>query len=646
MDQPPASAPPAVMPVEENERSILSHLGLPFYYRHALPRGMRRAVFWSSFVCVLALLFINALYMPHGRDSFMHNLRVLLFGGGSGYHTYESGAQSIFIQLSVISLILSCVLAPVLATFSFSNERVLGTLEFLRLSPMSTVSIVLGKMFAPAYAVHLLSLTMLLLGCVFGYVGGTKPENLLMGVLVFVLATGTLHAVGAFCASLTGAYRGSAALGGLLGVGFMLSVPPMASMEERGYEFLSFISPWSTFDMLFWQAAHWQNRYANPVVFYGSKSLAQFYALAFHALTFGMLIWAASRKLDDPNRTALPRYAWAIIWLFILVSAVGLGINVQKYRMFRGWEDAAAITGIGCAGLCFLALIDHPHRRDIVLTNLCERLAGHERPPASLARMTHALFAAGLAACSAAVVVTFIWLANGLAGVSAGAVLFFSLVPVLIVFLIALVQETAAVGYETRAGQTVAGLAMGAVLAASMIAPVIHLAVISSSFHRAVWAYNWVSQCDVRIANLKSQEQSLKQQIAQLPPNSAQQLSALNSQLQSVQNSIQNEMRSSHYARQQLAELRRDPVASKYLEDIKTPKDAQMLMGGLGRDPIALLWRFHPKTLLFYPLFFLVVVVLVFFLRERAYRRLLREAQQAVAASAAGAASPAAATAA
>lgn len=645
----PAPAPaakraePALLPLGDEDRSILSHLGLPFYYRHSPGSATRRATFWISFFIILLIVFMNFLFFPYQEDSLMYRLRMLLFGGGHPHQSYDEGFQAIFYQLSVVSLILSCVLAPLFATFSFSSERVLGTMEFLRLSPMSTLSIVMGKMFAPAAQIHKISFVCLLLACAFGLLSGEKPQNLALAVLVVALSAATLHAIGALLANLSAAWRGFGAVGGLLGIGFFLSFLPAASWSERGYEFIAFLFPWSAFDGMFWQTfySYRSQRYSNEARFFGVAGLVKVYVLAFHAIFFSLLVWASSRKLDDENQTALPKAAWFGLWAFLVFSAVGLAYNVSLARQapLRGWEDAAGVTCITSLFVIVLALLDHPHRRELVLTQLCECLAGREKPPSALRQMAHTLFVSGMTALAAIAVITFVSIRGLPFNVTTSSLALYALIPVLVVFMAATAIESAFVGYSSRMGRVVACAIAWAVLGASMLAPIIHSAMVSSRFNRVMWAVSYEEQLKAqllpKIQNTESQIATVKQQIEAIKAkpssnNNKVQTSNLQNQLVQLEQTLSSYQQQLKWAPSQREYLRSDSGSAVYLADIKDAKDAQRLQQQYGNDTFALLWRYHAGTFIFYPIFFLGAVILLFLWRARIYRNLHKEAEQAV----------------
>ncbi|HEY3321511.1 MAG TPA: hypothetical protein VGP72_13670 [Planctomycetota bacterium] len=630
---------PPPLPTGDMDRSILSYLGLPFFYRHWPPLGTRRATFWGFFLLTLIIVGCQVVYMPYERNAFMLKIRELVFGGGGSYHTYEDGCRAIFHTLSVFSLIFSCIISPLHCAFSFSSERTAGTIEFLRLSPMPTIGVIVGKMLAPTCLLQLYSIIMLLIGCVFGWLGGVPLANLTMALMAFALSCITLHAAGALLAVLTLAFRGFGAVGGLMGLGFLLSVPPLGASGERGWEFIAYISPWGAFDSLFWNSFWGQYRYKGTPALFADPALVKYFVLVFHGLFSTLLIWAASRKLDDENKTALPYRAWLILWGFFVIVCVGLARNVSVFRP-RYWEDAAGVMCFCAVGLSLLVVADQPHRRELVLANICECLAGREKPPSALRRMKHSLFIVFISSLSSAVIMLFLHAGNHLTPLVASIFVFC----IFVLLMASVVLETALVGYESRGGRLGATIIGGAIVVASLITPLIHMAMFESRFSRTMWMVTYHEQTLARtkgqLAPLELQEKQFLTQIDKLqasPKSPARdaQIAALHSKLQPVQSNMQNIRSQLNYTESSMAELRRDPVTAVYLSKVSNGTEAKALLDLCNKDPLMLLWLYHPGAVLFYPLMTSVVVILTFLWRARAYNGLLKEAQKAMQVSAA-----------
>jgi len=406
----PSNAPRPVEPIGDHDTSILSHLGMPFYYRHSPTRAATRGTIWITFLILLAIVVLNVIQMPYNKDTYVYAIRATFFSSHPAYQTAEEGACSICYQLFSISIILSGIVAPLFGTYSFSSERVLGTLEFLRLSPMSTLSVIMGKMFAPTFVLHLISFSMLLLGLAFGLCGGLAAGKLFLAMICILSTSAIFHGLGALLGVMTVAFRGFFAVGLLLGLGFIISVAPMSTGYDKAIKFLAFMSPWGAMDTLFWRSySRYGGTASGEAIFMGSEALVLPIVVLTHALFFGLLVWAACRKFDRPERPALPFAAWIVLWAYWGALCLGLLPNFEEHRYLQwnpnyAWQIAGALFPLGAFVVCVLAMLDHPHERENVLTEECEFAAGREDAPgASARRLKHALFVAVLVCVSTTV---------------------------------------------------------------------------------------------------------------------------------------------------------------------------------------------------------------------------------------------------
>jgi hypothetical protein len=596
--------PPKPVPIGDYDDSMFSHLGLPFYYRHAATLVVRRTSFWLAFIVLTAIVGFNILSMPYAKDTLVYEIRVTLFDHFPLHNSFSEAGQSLFSQLFVLAIILSGIIAPLFATFSLSSERILGTMEFLRLSPMSTLSIVMGKMFAPAYPLHIFSGGLLLLGSTIGLLSGLAVNDVCFAVMVIILNSAVLHALGAFLAVFTLTFRGFGALFFLLLIGYILSVAPVELTHARGLSYFAFASPWGTMEQLFW---HDDRNYWMPTylpMFAGYERAVTPYAICGYSIAFILLVWAASRKLDRPDRNALPVAGWLILWAAVLASGFGTIPNFTHspipYRE-EGWRVAAGMIFIGGLITCGLALLDHPHSRESVLADECERASGREgsntRPPW---RLWHALFITSLVLVTASIIVAILYhvappdpLKNGAIEFEWTAALGSIALAVVLALVFALLIETVAVGYQSlpaRAAMTAAGMA---IFLFAAFAPVISLSICYDRWYRATeTAVSFYTK-------------SALYQEAKMEPDA---------NLEALKNILQYD--------------RRDPDIAPYLERVASAADA-MANKEKYRNPATFLWHYHRTTLLTYPSIFLSLVVLLVVWRRRNYAALRREALRA-----------------
>lgn len=583
-------------------RSILRHVGIPFYYRHAPNPALRRGVFWIATLAIVALFLFNAILMPTERGTSLDNLRRSPFFREFGrYTTLSEGLRSLFYQSYVIALILSAIIAPLFSAFSLATERVTGTIAFLRLSPMPTTAIVIGKMFAPSYAIHILSAVLLGLGTVFGLTSGLDPGKVMTALMAVVMGCLTLHALGAFFACMTTTFKGFGAVLGLLVFGFILSMLPVAATHERCIGFLSYLSPWGAMNSSFWESSYrWYGR-SREADFFGVEAAVPALIFATHLLAVVLLIWASVRKLDDPDRPALPVRAWVLLWITALIVAVGTTFNAVPNRFNPGepWLYAMAIMFFGGSGICLLALLDHPFSREIALTHECERLAGRDdRTPSWLRGLLHSLFISALVCASGLAISAFLFgaivssarvgefpVSTALGIVSA---------TVAFAFLATLLLETSSLRFKTVAGRMVGAAAGIGLLLACFLAPVIHMGQVYSNWHTGLY--------------YKEQELALKAQEEAGVTN-------------------QQEM---DWRRQSLMWYRQRYDYAFYTDELNSNEDIMMMRERYKDSPFRLMWRYHPGVLPSYAGLLLLLIAATVGGRWWTYRSLRKDAEVAV----------------
>ena len=602
---------PVPVPLGDNEDALFGSLGLPFFFRHTPGLPLARATFWMAFVGIGAVVVINLLMMPYSRDTLIFSIRDALFGKIVPYESFDDGGISIFNQLFVIAIVLSNIVAPLFATYSLSSERVLGTMEFLRLSPMSTLSIVMGKMFAPAYTVHLISGAVLLVGSAIGVCSGLRIGDVATAVLVIGLSSATMHALGAFMAAYTTVFRGFGAVMGVLLLGYFISVMPFYACElgSGEFEFLAFASPWGAMRRLFWQEPY---RYSTfylqallPAEFMGSAGWLLPYIVALYGFVFAMLVRGASRKLDKPEGSALPPVAWLMIWLFVVLTAFGTIPNataqVMRYSPNRGWECAAAVMLVAGLAISVLALLDHPYHRETVLAEECDRAAGQsEKGRRRGLPMRHAFFVAGLTAASATVIVVLLWYILPFDEFVWSRILPIAAAPVVLAFLYAVILETTAMSFKTSIGRLFVAYAAMAVLFGAMLIPIVQVESAYSTWHRTM----------IRTAAYYA--------YLELPPSPTTKASYFdfNTEWRRIQN---------------------NPDSSIYLDGIDSKDSADQRRSEYQAAPAALFWRYHALAMSVCAAVFAVLIALLFVWRARVYAALRREAELAVGRAVAGA---------
>ena len=121
--------------------------------------------------------------------------------GGATYQSSQIGT-GIFAGLLLLQTLLILILAPAFTTGAISQEREKQTLDLLVTTPISSLSIVLGKLFsALAWAFLLVVASIPLTAMVFVF-GGVGPEDLFRGYIVLLVEVFGLGCVGLFFSAL------------------------------------------------------------------------------------------------------------------------------------------------------------------------------------------------------------------------------------------------------------------------------------------------------------------------------------------------------------------------------------------------------------------------------------------------------------
>ncbi|MCK6471049.1 MAG: ABC transporter permease [Planctomycetes bacterium] len=671
-------------PSSNEDRTLLRHAGLPFFFRHTPALALRRGAFWLGFALVAVVTSVDLLLMPYPRGTLAANLRGLVFDR-PGFRDFEEGLRAIFDQYFVAALILSGIVSPLYATYSMAMERVGGTIEFLRLSPMSTLSVVLGKMFAPAYMLQLFSGGLLFLGTVFGIAGGHAPGDVALALLSIITACLTVHALGGLLACATTTFRGFGAVMSLVGLGILLYSLPNSFSRTPGLGYLQYVSPFSAMNALFWSKgaySRWSGYVHAPDEFLGYGGLVAPFVLCFHGLVVTMLVWAATRWLDHPEDTALPKKAWGFLLLSALAMALGTvpnndgGLSANFFRIASGvvpagggegfftpsvlWQYATVIFLVLGVALAILASLDHPHRRELALEEACERQGN--RTQGSLQpwrRLAHGLFVSTFAAVVVAVSFGFfhrygqVGKSYAATTVALGTALVFW-----VVFFASLAIECSWIRFRASGGRAAAAAVAVSLLLTSVGVPIVNVAQANNEWRRARQMRNksWVAEA--KVLALEPQIAALEalppdQVVGQAPvspsavapvitrqtgtngmtvfvqaPATPQPITVAQ-QLAEFKEAHRNQKRI--YGRQ-MADLVSNEALAPYVADMTSQKALAHLDAEFSDAPLAIIWRYHRGRFLWYPIGLVAVCALIFFLRAWTYRGIEQEARTAMAA--------------
>jgi ABC-type transport system involved in multi-copper enzyme maturation permease subunit len=123
--------------------------------------------------------------------------------GGQATYASASVGRGIFIGLMMLQTLIVAVLAPAATAGAISSEREHQTLELLAVTPISSLAIVLGKLFSALAWVFVLILASIpVTGLVFVF-GGVAPDDMLRAYVVLFATVIGLGSVGIFFSALT-----------------------------------------------------------------------------------------------------------------------------------------------------------------------------------------------------------------------------------------------------------------------------------------------------------------------------------------------------------------------------------------------------------------------------------------------------------
>lgn len=156
-------------------------------------RGRRAFVFLTFYLVVLG-----------GLAWMIELLLERSFMGGFGAVTYASAqiGRGVFIGLLLVETLLVIFLAPAYTTGAISLEREKQTLDLLVTTPISSLAIVLGKLFSALTFVFLLIISSIPLTSLVFVFGGAAPEDVIKGYLMLLVTAVGLGSIGLFCSTL------------------------------------------------------------------------------------------------------------------------------------------------------------------------------------------------------------------------------------------------------------------------------------------------------------------------------------------------------------------------------------------------------------------------------------------------------------
>lgn len=131
------------------------------------------------------------------------SLRGLSSYGGQATYASASIGRGIFVGLLMLQTLMVAVLAPAATAGAISSEREHQTLELLAVTPISSLAIVLGKLFSALAWVFVLVLASIPVTALVFVFGGVAPDDVIRGYIVLFATVIGLGSVGIFFSALT-----------------------------------------------------------------------------------------------------------------------------------------------------------------------------------------------------------------------------------------------------------------------------------------------------------------------------------------------------------------------------------------------------------------------------------------------------------
>ncbi len=123
--------------------------------------------------------------------------------GGQATYASASIGRGIFISLLMLQTLMVAVLAPAATAGAISSEREHQTLELLAVTPVSSLAIVLGKLFSALAWLFVLILASIPVTALVFVFGGVAPDDMVRGYIVLFATVIGLGSVGIFFSALT-----------------------------------------------------------------------------------------------------------------------------------------------------------------------------------------------------------------------------------------------------------------------------------------------------------------------------------------------------------------------------------------------------------------------------------------------------------
>jgi ABC-type transport system involved in multi-copper enzyme maturation permease subunit len=151
-------------------------------------RGKRAFIFLTFYLCLLTTLLWLALRTTESMT------------GLSALESTSIG-RGIFGGVLLIETLVVVGLAPAYTAGAITSEREKQTYDLLAVTPISSVAIILGKLFSGLSYLALIVFASLPIACLGFVFGGIGPEDLVRGYIVLILSGLGIGAIGVWCSA-------------------------------------------------------------------------------------------------------------------------------------------------------------------------------------------------------------------------------------------------------------------------------------------------------------------------------------------------------------------------------------------------------------------------------------------------------------
>lgn len=156
-----------------------------------------------AFVVVTIHVLLLAVFAWMLQRLQEESIRGMASYGGQATYASATIGKGIFLGLMMLQTLMVAVLAPAATAGAISSEREHQTLDLLAVTPISSLAIVLGKLFSALAWVFVLILASIPITALVFVFGGVAPDDVIRGYAVLFATVIGLGSVGIFFSALT-----------------------------------------------------------------------------------------------------------------------------------------------------------------------------------------------------------------------------------------------------------------------------------------------------------------------------------------------------------------------------------------------------------------------------------------------------------